>query len=348
MGTVSMSGASNEIYYAEFEFQGVFHEEGDAVVPTPSYEDTHPDVLLQTWLHILEYHSSSTGVQTVNGNEDLRQGAGANDRLAAVLDNTGGGAYELGRVRLYLQRTGVPAAWTNGVWAEIWTDAAGLPNALVAGAVSNYRTPTAIRDDAPEWVDFIFATPVTISAATTYHVVLNGDFGVGANLIDWQYYDSGVGSTSSQDNAGWANLAGNNNFILDICVAESVCLFMDGIEFDLANEVALRIDVACSAEGWDRAYVSQRAPTISVEPLQTLKADRDFLGYHQNATKLFVGFQIGDTDGYIIDFAFPHCQIITAGDHGDRDGLETAPLEIAVNSDVPSSAGNDELEIRYQ
>lgn len=347
MGTVSVSGAGNELHIAEFEFKGVFHAEGDAVVPTPSYEQTHPDVLLQSWLHILEYNPASTGLQTVAGVEDLRQGAGANDRLAAFLPAEAANK-QIGRVRLYLKRTGLPAAFTNGIWAEIWTDAAGVPNALVAGAVSQYRNPVYIRDDAYEWVDFIFETPVTKTAATDYHVVLNGDFGVGANIIDWAYYDTGVASTSSQDNAGWANLAGNNNFIVDVLTSNQVCLKLAGVEWELGNTVNLRQDVACAVEGWDRAFVADRMPMISVEPEQELIAVRDFVSYHKNRTKLFVSYRIGSSDGYMVDFIFPNCQVTGVGEQGDRDGITTAPLELAANTGIPQTSGNDEFELRFQ
>ena len=87
---------------------------------------------------------------------------------------------------------------------------------------------------------------------------------------------------------------------------------------------------------------------ISVEPEQELIAVRDFVSYHKNRTKLFVSYRIGSSDGYMVDFIFPNCQVTGVGEQGDRDGITTAPLELAANTGIPQTSGNDEFELRFQ
>jgi len=45
---------------------------------------------------------------------------------------------------------------------------------------------------------------------------------------------------------------------------------------------------------------------------------------------------------------FPNCQIFNVGDSGDRDGVQTAPMEIHPLTGEPATVGNDEFEIRFQ
>lgn len=347
MGTVNFTGANNEIHYAEFEFRGVFESEGDAAMLVPSLEQTHPDVLLQTGLALLEYHSSSTRIQTVAGSEDLLQAAAVNASLAAVLDNTGGGATQIGRLRPYLKRTGVPAGYTNGIRMSIFADAAGLPTGA-ALASSDWLDPLYLRDDAHDFVTFTFSTPYTLSAATKYHAVLEGDFTPGANIIDWGYYAVAATTSSTYTAGSWAALGSNNDFIIDICVAPLVCLHFASAGFDLANTVNLRQDISCSAEGWDRAFISARAPLASLEPEQEKIADRDFLTYHKNATPLFMGYHVGSLAGSKVTFEFQHSQIISVGEPGDRDGATTCPLEIQPCSGLPVTTGDDDVIIKFQ
>lgn len=347
MGTVNFTGANNEIHYAEFEFKGVFDSEGDASMLVPVFEVTHPDVLLHTGLALLEYHPSSTRIQTVVGLEDLRQAAAINTLLAAVLDNSAGGATEIGILRPYLKRTGVPAGYTNGVRMAIYADLAGVPTGA-ALATSDWLDPLYLRDDAPDFVSFRFSTPFTLAALTKYHAVLEGDFAPGANIIDWQTYTVLATTSSTYTAAAWAPLGAAEDFIIDIGVAPQACLKFANVGCDLANTVNLRQDIACATEGWDRAFVSSRAPISNLEPEQEKIADRDFLSYHKNATPLFMGYAVGSLPGQTVTFEFPHCQIVGVGEPGDRDGATIVPLDIQPCSGIPVTTGDDEILIKFQ
>lgn len=346
MGTVKFTGKGNEIHFAEYEFQGVFHEEVDVAVPTPSLETTEPDVLIQSYMHLLEYHSPGTQEGTGTGTAlDLRQAAAVNVLLAAQVDNTGATILEVGRVRLYLSKPGAPAAYTNGIWVTIEGDAAGAPDGVPV-ATSLYVDPAYISATGFEWIDFVFPTPPPLGAATTYWAVLQGDFTAGANIVEWETETTAAGSTSMHFDAAWLAVPGNDNFMIQTLVAKKACIFFDGAEFDIANTVNLRQDVACAAEGWDRAMITKREPLANLEPEQELIADRDFLDYHQNETRLMLAYQIGTADGERVEVHAPYSQIVNV-EGGDRDEVITAPLEIAVNSGIPNTVGNDEFEIRF-
>jgi hypothetical protein len=347
MGTVKFTGKANEIHYAEFEFTGVFGGDADAAMSLQTLETTKAPPMLDTDMQLLEYHAASTHAQTQTGVEDLRQAAAINVMLAANLNNAGA-ATQLGRVRCYLRRTGLPVAGANGIRAEIWTNAAGVPGVLVAGATSDYVNPILLRDDAFDWVDFVFPTPVALAGATNYHVVLTGDFVAGANLIDWATYTVAVTSSSHFD-AAWAPLAGLEDFMVEVLVAPQARIYMDGCEFDVANTVNLRQDVSFAAEGWDRAFVSAREPMVSVEPELELKASRDMLAYQTGQTDLFFGYRIGSTAGNTIIIDVPFTQITGIGEHSDRDEAVITPIELQVNCGMPTpiAAGGEDYIIKF-
>ena len=346
-GTVKFTGAGNEIHYAEFEFRGVFAGDGTAAILVPSLESTHPDVLLESWLTILEYHSSSTRIQTVAGSYDLRSGATTYVELAAVLDNTAGAALQVGRVRAYLKRTGTPTGYTNGIRASIQGDSAGVPDGVTI-ASSAWVDPLYLRDDAYDWVDFIFSPGVSLSAATKYHVVLEGDYTVGANIIDWAYYSVSSTTSSSYDGTSWSALGSSNDFIIDIGVADgATCLNLAGAELDIANTVNLRQNVSCAPEGWDRAFLSGRVPTMALEPELEPTTDRDFLAYQHDARDLFVGYQVGATRGNIVEIAVEYGQLIGVGEMGERDGATTVPLTIQPSTGLPVTSGDDDWVLKF-
>ena len=346
-GTVKFTGAGNEIHYAEFEFRGVFAGDGTAAMLVPSLETTHPDVLLESWLTILEYHTSSTRIQTVAGSYDLRSGAAAHVQLAAVIDNTAGGALQVGRVRAYLKRTGTPSGYTNGIRASIQGDTAGVPDGVTI-ASSAWLDPLYLRDDAYDWVDFIFTPGVALSAATKYHVVLEGDYTFGANIIDWANYSVAATTSSTYNGTIWAAVGASVDFIVDIGVADgATCLNLAGAELDIANVTNLRQNVSCAPEGWDRAFISNRAPTLALEPELEPTTSRDFLAYQHDGRDLFVGYQVGATRGNIVELAMDYAQLTGVGEMGERDGASTRPLTLMANSGLPVTAGDDEFTLVF-
>jgi hypothetical protein len=436
MGNCKFSGKTNEVYYLDFEFKGVFVSELDAVCPAYVLELTEPDVLLNTGLHLLEYHGSSTGLATVTGNKDLRQAVAVNVLLGALIDNSGGQT-QLGRVRAKLKRTGLPAGFTNGIRMSIyanalalrtasfvgvlndatfsgtplanktyvveidatpvapgpdtfkWTDDGGVtwtpavpctlaPSLLSSGvsvafgavtghtlgdtwtmvvanvptgaalASSAYVNPLNIKASDYEMIDFLFATPYVLAPATRYHAVLSGDYTAGAHIVDWAVKAAALTvSNSSHFDAAWSNFATAVDFVLDIMVATQAVLYMDGVDFDLGNVVALRKNISNQVEGWDRAMITGRAPTLSLEPEDETVANRNLLGYQRNATRLGVFFQVGTQTGGRWQFAFPFVQVKETGDVGDRDGAVTTPLALKVNNGLTrGTAGNDDYALR--
>ena len=437
-GSVKFSGAGNEIHYAEFEFKGVLHTYASAGILTPVLEQTLPDVLLQSELDLLEYHSpGSTREQTVVGVQDLRQAVAINVMLASLLNNSGA-ATQVGRVQLMLKRTGLPVGFTSGVRASIypnvlvngplvftgiglnditysgtpilkkqfviecdgnpgvadtykWSDnggttwlftnvpmVAGVPQTLnsgismtataqlghtigerwsmniqdvpnTAGAVlgsSNYANPIYFKDNAHAWVDFFFPTPVPLVGATKYHVVFNGDFTVGVNILDLAVYTVATSSSSTYTAAAWLNLVATD-LIVNVLVAPLARQHFAGASWDVGNTVNLRQDVTGSAEGWDRGFIAGRKPVLTLEPEKEVKASRDLLAYHAAATELNCRYRVGNTVGNKIDVVFRSAQIVKVGEIGDRDGGAIEALELAVNSGIPVTTGNDEMVLKF-
>lgn len=92
------------------------------------------------------------------------------------------------------------------VIGEIWTSSGGFPNTLVANA-SKGLVATNIGTSAG-WVPFVFSTPPSLSAATTYHVVLRA-YGQTSYIQWWRNsaggYGSGVANSYNPTTATWSS-----------------------------------------------------------------------------------------------------------------------------------------------
>jgi hypothetical protein len=88
---------------------------------------------------------------------------------------------------LYMSKIGTP---TGNVWAEVWTNNAGVPGSLIANATSTYIDVSTI---ATGLNDFCFPTPPSLTAATVYHIVLRGDYTISAaHYVRWYYAAAGA------------------------------------------------------------------------------------------------------------------------------------------------------------
>ena len=123
------------------------------------------------------------GKQFVSADVSLRESGGA-DKLAMSFQS--GRAGSVGHVRLWLRTVGSPAgAMTLTIEPDSSGDPSGTP-------VTNGTAGTVDEDDTTvitggyQWVTFTFSTPPSLSASTTYWLVLSTDRAAHAsNYIEW-------------------------------------------------------------------------------------------------------------------------------------------------------------------
>lgn len=110
-------------------------------------------------------------------------------------------------VDVKLIKTGAP---TGNFWFTIESDSGGVPNNTPLATSDKYDVSRLITTS--EWVRIPFRTPASLSAATQYHLVLQGDFTVsGANFMSWRGISTGGvpnGSQMTYDGATWTAVVG--------------------------------------------------------------------------------------------------------------------------------------------
>jgi hypothetical protein len=77
-------------------------------------------------------------------------------------------AASVSSIRLWLRKVGSPA---GNLTAKIWTDSGGNPNAVVTNGTSDTVVASTLSSSYG-FIEFIFATPASLSASTTYWVTL--------------------------------------------------------------------------------------------------------------------------------------------------------------------------------
>lgn len=188
-----------------------------------------------------------TGGDTLTG---LRTGATTNVRIAQKIV-VGGSNIVVNRASMYLKRIGVSynedgtlIGWdyrnSDTLTATIETDNAGAPSGT---PVTNGTSANVLAFDVPtnhhEWQSFSFASNVTLTASTTYWLVLKGSYTASASYyIEAQYssadgYAAGTGAT--WDGTTWTNLAASADYLFAIDRAHTKNLTVTGGTFNTRN-----------------------------------------------------------------------------------------------------------------
>jgi hypothetical protein len=127
----------------------------------------------------------SQTTQTTNG--PLRFGATTNVKEGQSFKPGVTGSLDFAEIFAF--RNGAPS---GRVWLTVEADSGGVPSG-VALATSD-KLDASVWNAGSQWVRFVFRSPATLTSATTYHLVLQGDYAIsGVNYISW-YYAAG-GST---------------------------------------------------------------------------------------------------------------------------------------------------------
>jgi hypothetical protein len=119
-----------------------------------------------------------------------------------------------------LVKTGTP---TGNYWFTIESTAGGVPSGTVL-AMSDKYDVSLLTTDAT-WVRMPFRAPASLSAATQYHLVLQGDFTVSAsNFMAWRADTTAAtyanGSKAAYDGTTWTNDP-DDDFMFKVWVTEN-------------------------------------------------------------------------------------------------------------------------------
>lgn len=122
-----------------------------------------------------------------------------------------------------------------------------------------------------------------------------------------------------------------------------VTLIADTLTFDAANTVTLRSDVTIAA-GYKAASITERVPTINVDPEEVLVATRDDWGKLAAGTASAVVATLTGSSGNIVTLNAP-AAVVTNISPSDRDGIQVNGLDLALSS--TTSAGDDEWTLAF-
>jgi hypothetical protein len=93
----------------------------------------------------------------------------------------------------------------GNLWVTIEGDSAGSPSGTALATSDKFDV--SVVPTTRGWIRFIFRTPVSLSASTQYHIVLQGDWAMnGTNVVSWRGDGTGYanGSGKKFDGTNWA------------------------------------------------------------------------------------------------------------------------------------------------
>lgn len=150
--------------------------------------------------YFLDESWDQSGGTTEDGQHLLRD-ATARTKLAQGFQVDTAGLCEFIDVKLV--KAGAP---TGNYWFTIESNSGGVPSGTVLATSDKYDVSRLTTTDT--WVRLPFRTPASLSAATQYHLVLQGDFTVsGSNHMGWRADTTAAtyakGSKAAYDGTTW-------------------------------------------------------------------------------------------------------------------------------------------------
>lgn len=140
--------------------------------------------------------------QTTENNSHALRFDSSTERLAQGFQTTESGKLEF--VDLALLKTSAP---TGDIWVTIEADSSGSPSGT-ALATSVLLQPSAMAT-ASQYHRFVFHTPATITAGTTYHIVLRGNYTTSStNYMNWRKNTAAGyanGTLKTYNGSAWAD-----------------------------------------------------------------------------------------------------------------------------------------------
>lgn len=117
-------------------------------------------------------------------------------------------AIKISSVTLYLAyNSATPVTVTVAIYAT----SGGLPTGAALGSVD--VAISSAPSPVPTERTFTFATPITVSASTTYQIVAHAPLGGGGDNVNWYYQNSGSGAGKSGDGgSNWSTDANKQRY----------------------------------------------------------------------------------------------------------------------------------------
>lgn len=150
---------------------------------------------------VKDYFLDETYTAVDDGEYILRRATGnANTRLGQEFQVDTAGLLEFADLKLV--RAGALAA--SRVWLTIHTDSSGLPSTTVLA--TSDKLQASIIPTTSGYIRFVFRTPATLSASTSYHLVLNGDYTASDTVnVRWRADVTASAYRTTAISAEWAN-----------------------------------------------------------------------------------------------------------------------------------------------
>lgn len=188
-----------------------------------------------TWYEIVAIRKSSDGTQnlllhrakdyfldeeqtTSDAELELREGATTNVKVGETFDTDEAGPLE--SVEFQLNKQGSP---TGRMWAEVYATTAGVPTGAVLA--TSDKLDVSLVNAADQAIKFIFRSPLTLVAGTTYWVGLAGDYTASATVnIRMNYNTAGgyaAGSVYAYDGTSWAEIVAGDDLWFKVYVTRN-------------------------------------------------------------------------------------------------------------------------------
>lgn len=160
-------------------------------------------------LHRAKNYFLDESLTTESTSENVRNAAG-NTKVGQTLDTDVTGLVEMIDVKLL--KVSSP---TGRMWVSIYATSAGAPTG--AALATSDKLDVSLLSTTAQWVRFLFRTPYTFTAGTTYAVVVEGDWTIdGVNFIYWRSSNANpyaAGSRYAYDGSAWNVDAGTDQLV---------------------------------------------------------------------------------------------------------------------------------------
>jgi hypothetical protein len=148
----------------------------------------------------------------------------ANEAVAQSFTTVG--AISVDAIRVALSKNG--GAQTDNVSLKLYSSSANLPNTLIATATNVYAAANILLTNH-SWMEFVFLTPVALSAATKYWIVIERSGAVDATNSYSASYNTGsvyAGGGRSTRNAGvWSAESSVNDLLFQVIAVVPSALY---------------------------------------------------------------------------------------------------------------------------
>lgn len=150
--------------------------------------------------------------QTVDAWTGLRIGAATQVKLSQSFTTSAGATPTYYRVELPMKQVGTITS--GNIWLTLEGDSTGDPDGTAVQTSEVVDATSITTDTNGETVSFIFRRPIALTASTTYHLVLQGDYSASAsNYIAWGEDTVVSGGGGEKYDAAWADEATKDRIV---------------------------------------------------------------------------------------------------------------------------------------